>query len=108
MESMNSRHQCMIYEGAPSQQLPVIASIITLKLQESFRCLYLNRPVMVSGLRSALSALGVEVAKEVSEGRLLLSSESHETSDGDFNVDKMLRGLEEALDQSIQRTLCNW
>lgn len=56
---------------------------------------------MVTELRSALSALGVDVAKEVSEGRLQLSSETNETADGSFDVDGMLRGLEEALDQSI-------
>lgn len=92
----------MIYEGAPSLQLPAIAAVIAQKLQENFRCLYLNRPTMVSGIRSALSAIGVDVEKVVSEGRLQLSSETHLTSDGGFDVDGMLRGLEEALDQSIK------
>jgi hypothetical protein len=41
------RHQCLIYEGAPSKHLPALAAIIHDKLQQNHRCLYLNSPTMV-------------------------------------------------------------
>jgi len=60
-----SRHQCLIYEGSPARHLPALVSVIQQKLKEDNRCLYLNSPPMVAGLRSYLFAAGVDVPKEV-------------------------------------------
>ena len=94
------RHQCLIYDGAPSQKLPVIAAIIQSRLKEGYRCLYLNSAPMVSGLRSTLSAIGTDVVSEIAKGGLILSSEPV-TTDGEFDVDNMLGQLEDALDQAL-------
>jgi hypothetical protein len=98
---MESRHQCLVYEGSPSQQLPALAATIKRKLTEGHRCLYLNSRPMVAGLRSSLAAIGIDVESDVAKARLLLSSESIASADGDFNVEIMLDMLEGALDQAL-------
>lgn len=95
------RHQCMIYEGAPSQKLPMLAAIIQRKLNEGFRCLYLNSPPMVAGMRSTLAALGTDVESEIAKTRLILSGEPV-SPDGEFNSTEMLSQLESALDDAIK------
>src|SRR5580658_2195498 len=71
-----ARHQCMIYEGSPATHLRGLARLIDEKLQANHRCLYLNSPPMVAGIRSYLAAEGVDVAREVDDGSLVLSSDS--------------------------------
>lgn len=97
-----SRHQCLIYDGAPSEQLPAIAAALQRKLNEGYRCLYLNSPPMVAGMRSYLSAKGIDVANEIAKGRLILSSEPTTLADGGFDVALMLNKLEETLDQALK------
>lgn len=94
------RHQCFIYEGAPSKKLMVIGGIIQRKLADGYRCLYLNSSPMVSGLRSTLSAMGVNVASEVAKARLVMSSEPV-TKNGEFDVTAMIDQLEASLDQAL-------
>jgi hypothetical protein len=72
MESF-PRHQCLIYEGAPSRHLPAMAAVAREKLHQNYRCLYLNSPPMVAGMRSYMAAAGVDIAHEVE--RMLLSLE---------------------------------
>jgi len=96
-----SRHQCFIYDGAPSEQLPVLARMIQQKLDEGYRCLYFNSLPMVAGMRSYLSAIGLDVAKEIARARLILSSEPLASPDGSFDVGLMLDKLEDALDQAL-------
>ncbi|MCD6019715.1 MAG: uncharacterized protein K0S53_2836 [Bacteroidetes bacterium] len=96
-----SRHQCLIYEGSPSQKLGILAAILQRKLNEGYRCLYLNSAPMVAGMASTLAALGVDMASETEKGSIILSSEPV-TSDGDFNSELMLSQLENSLDQAIK------
>jgi hypothetical protein len=44
----------MIYEGPPSTHLQGLAALIIAKLKANCRCLYLNSPTMVAGIRSYL------------------------------------------------------
>jgi len=71
-----ARHQCMIYEGSPAKHLPGLAQVIREKLRANNRCLYLNSPPMVAGIRSYLAADGLDVALEVNNGSLILPSDS--------------------------------
>ena len=71
------------------------------KLEERHRCLYLDSPPMVAGMRSYLSAAGVDVAREVGKGSLVLSSDQGHLVDGHFDVDLMLRALEDAVQQAL-------
>lgn len=56
---------------------------------------------MVAGLRSYIAAMGVDVADEVAQGRLILSSESAVSGDGGFDIQAMLQMLEDSLDQAL-------
>lgn len=93
------RHQCLIYEGSPSEKLPLLAAIIHRKLEEGFRCLYLNSAPMVAGMRSTLAALGVDIEAEMAKERLILSSEP--ANKGEFSISAMLRNLEDALNKAL-------
>jgi hypothetical protein len=96
-----SRHQCLIYEGAPSGQLPALAAMVKRKLGENHRCAYLNSRPMVAGMRSCLSGMGIDIGHEVSRGRLVLSSEPVGPW-GRFDEDVMLQKLEGDLDQALK------
>jgi hypothetical protein len=70
------------YSGSPAKSLPVFAAMTRRKLSENRRCLYLNSPPMVAGMRSYLAAEGVDVAQEVAKAGLVLSSEQGHLVDG--------------------------
>ncbi len=95
------RHQCLIYEGAPSNKLKLVASILQHKLNEGYRCLYLNSAPMVAGMCSTLVAMGVDIASEVSKTSIILSSDSVLEGE-EFVVDVMLAKLEDSLNQALK------
>lgn len=99
--STELRHQCLIYQGSPSKQLPALANMIQLKLYTGYRCMYLNGPAMVAGMRAFLSARGVDVVHQIAKAALILSSEPIGTAEGGFDIDLMLSMLEDALDQAL-------
>lgn len=96
------RHQCLIYQGAPSRQLPSLAAVMEQMLAANYRCLYLNSPAMVAGMASYLAAQGVDVAREVEKTSLLLSSEQSQLYGGGFNVEKMISQLDYAVTQALK------
>ena len=95
------RHQCLIYEASPAPHLSSLAALIRQKLSETTRCLYLNSPPMVAGVRSYLSAVGVDVEQESTTGRLVMSSDQGNLVNGRFDVDRMLAMLDTALNQAL-------
>lgn len=92
----------MIYQGSPAKHLRDLAGLIKRKLGESTRCLYLNSPAMVVGMRSYLAAAGVDIGQEAKKGALVLSSEQHHLINGRFDVDRMLGLLADAVNQASQ------
>ena len=100
MESL-PRHRCLIYEGSPSKQLPALVSVIREKLQQNIRCLYLNSPAMVAGMRSYLAAAGVDVAIETERGSLILTSEQNLVNGYLFDPKQMIDGLRAALGSAL-------
>jgi hypothetical protein len=99
-----ARHQCLIYEGPPSQHLKAVAAVVREKLRENYRCLYLNSGPMVAGMRWHLAAAGVDVASETERGSLVLTSKAtHLTEDDRFDVDWMMETLGIALDDALRK-----
>jgi len=96
------RHQCQVYKGSPSRQLSAIAEMTCQKLIEGYRCLYLNSPAMVAGLRSTLAALGIDVIRESARTALLLTSDQSHLVGGRFDSDRMLAKLDDALQKALQ------
>ena len=97
-----SRHQCIIYENSPADYLGHVASIAAEKLKQNHRCLYLNSPAMVAGMRSYLAAHGISVAEEIQKGSLLISSDDSHLFEGRFHVGRMIRRLAEAVKTALQ------
>jgi len=91
----------LIYEGAPSAHLANIAETLMQKLQANRRCLYLNSPPMVAGMRWHLSAAGLDLKEQIERGALILSSNQDHLVDGRFETDRMLRLLDDALQQAL-------
>ena len=96
-----SRHQCLLYESAPSQHLPTLAVVMRRKIQQNHRCLYLNSVPMVAGMQSYLAAAGLDVATEIAKGSLVLTSEQGHLVDGHFDIDRMMGTLGDALSQAL-------
>lgn len=94
-------HQCFIYEGAPSTHLNEVSRTLLQNLQANRRCLYLNSPTMVAGMRWYLSAAGLDLAEQVERGALVLSSDQSHLSGGKFDVEQMLGLLKTAVNQSL-------
>jgi MEDS: MEthanogen/methylotroph, DcmR Sensory domain len=97
-----ARHQCMIYEGSPAKHLPGVAALLYAKLKADYRCLYLNSPEMLAGMRSYLYAAGVDIELEVRKGALVLTSDQSHLVKGSFNVAKMLALLVAAVEGALQ------
>ncbi len=96
------RHQCLIYDGPPSQHLKALAAVTREKLDQNRRCLYLNSVPMVAGMRSYLAAAGVDVEKAMRKGNLVLVSEQQHLVNGRFDVDQMMLMLEQALAAALR------
>ena len=95
------RHQCLIYKGSPSRQLPAIAAVLQNKLNENYRCLYLDSPSMVAAMQSKLATIGVDVLDELDKTSLVLSSERDQIVEGRFDADRMMQKLEAALQHAL-------
>jgi hypothetical protein len=96
-----ARHQCLVYKGSPAAHLPRLSALIRQKLHESYRCLYLDRPPMVAGMRAHLFAAGINVPREEMKGSLALSSHTGHLLNGRFDIERMLETLEDALNQAL-------
>src|SRR5262249_43578841 len=97
-----SRHKCLIYDGQPSEQLPVVIPFLLNGLQNNWRCLYLGSPEMVGMVDSALRSRGADPAAHTKQGRLTLSSDRSHLRSGVFEPQAMIDGLCDAVDGAVQ------
>ena len=97
-----SRHQCLIYEGAPSRQLSALAAAASEKLNQGYRCLCLNSAPMIAGMRSYLAAASVDVEKALWDGSLVLTSEQSHLVDGRFDADRLMDTLGDTLERALR------
>lgn len=95
------RHQCMVYQGAPSAHLGGVAHALLQRLKSNYRCLYLNSPPMVAGMRWHLTAAGIDLAAEKARGSLILSSDQSHLLNGQFDSERMLATLRDALHDAL-------
>lgn len=96
------RHQCLIYDGAPSLHLAALAAAARQKLKENYRCLVLNSEPMLAGMRSYLAAAGVDVTQEMAKGTLAFSAERPHLIHGRFEIDAMMQGLGDTLHHALR------
>ena len=91
----------MIYDASPVSQLPDLAAVICKRLKTNTRCLYLNSPMMVAGIRCYLTARGLNVQRAEENGSLVLSSSQAHLVGGRFDVDAMISLLDAAVNQAL-------
>src|SRR5690242_980729 len=97
-----SRHKCLIYDGDPSEQLPVVIPFLADGLQSNWRCLYVGSPQMVSMVNTALAVEGIDAAHEAKRGALILSSDRSHLADGDFDPQVMIDMLCGLVDTAVR------
>jgi signal transduction histidine kinase len=96
-----SRHKCLIYEGHPSEQLPVVVPFIMEGLHDNWRCFYLGSPEMVDMVGSALTGRGIDVGRETRRGSLVLSSARDHLGSGTFFPQAMAENLSTLSDRAV-------
>jgi len=97
-----SRHKCLIYDGQPSEQLPVVVPLLLEGLGDNWRCLYLGSPEALHMIDAALSAKGVDTSREAGRGALVLSSDRDHLRGGRFEPEAMVEGLCAAIDAALK------
>jgi hypothetical protein len=95
------RHQCVIYEQSPSNHLLSLARTLIGNLKAYRRCMYLNSPAMVAGMRCCLAAEGLDLNAEIEKGSLILTSDQGHLLNGLFDVDRMLTMLQIAMQKAL-------
>lgn len=90
-----SPHQCLIYDGHPSEQLPIIVPFLMRGLNDGWRCLYLGNAEMVEMIRTALLAKEIDVDSSAMRQALIFSSERPHLEGGRFEPGAMIRSLRE-------------
>ncbi len=104
-----SRHKCLVYDGDPSEQLPVVVPLLLDGLRDEWRCLYLGSPDALEMIDGALSEKGVDTVAEKDRGALVLSSDRSHLDAGQFEPAAMVAGLRTAVDDALRdgfRGLC--
>jgi signal transduction histidine kinase len=101
MESSATRHRCLVYEGSPSEQLPVIAPLLEDSLREGLRCLYLGPPAALDLMAGALWERGVNVSAEAARGALVMSAARDHLDGRGFDPAALAAGLERLVDQAV-------
>ena len=97
-----SRHKCLVYDGDPAEQLPVVVPLLVEGLRDNWRCLYLGSPDAVRMVGTALDARGVEVERECDRGALSLSSDRGHLVGGRFDPIAMVDGLCTGIDDAVR------
>lgn len=96
-----SRHKCLIYDGEPSEQLPVLVPFLIDGIQNNWRTLYLGAPDLVRMVDSALVRQGVNTADEMKRGALILSSDRQHLGNGHFDPRRMVDMLCNSVDDAV-------
>jgi signal transduction histidine kinase len=98
----SSRHKCLIYDGNPSEQLPVVVPLLMDGLQDRWRCLYLGSPEALRMVDLALVERGVDTEREAGRGALIFSSDRSHLVGGTFDPQAMVDGLCASIDDAVR------
>jgi signal transduction histidine kinase len=96
-----SRHKCLIYDGHPSEQLPVVVPLLIDGLRDNQRCLYLGSPETIEMVDQALGARGVDIDAETRRGALRFSSDRSHLEGGRFEPRAMADMLRALIDEAV-------
>jgi hypothetical protein len=96
-----SRHRCLIYDGDPSELLPIVVPFLSNGIRDNWRCLCLGSPSTNRSIETALATQSIDVAGAVRSGRLILSAE-RDYLRGAFDPPTMLTFLNSMIDEAVQ------
>ncbi len=97
-----SRHKCLIYDGQPAEQLPVVVPLLMDGLRDNWRCLYLGSPDTVRMVDAELVARGVDTASAIGRSALSFSSDRDHLVGGVFEPRAMIDGLCASIDSALK------
>jgi signal transduction histidine kinase len=97
-----SRHKCLLYDGHPSEQLPVVIPFLADGLRTNWRCLYIGSPDLLGMVSTALEVEGIDPAHEVKRRSLILTSDRSHLVDGNFDPQVMIELLCGLIDAAVQ------
>ncbi len=97
-----SRHKCLIYDGHPSRQLPVVVPLLLDGLKNNWRCLYLGDPETIQMVDTALASKGVDTRRAQSRGALILSADRSHLAGGGFDPKALIDGLCALIDGAVR------
>jgi signal transduction histidine kinase len=101
MDTEVSRHKCLIYDGEPAEQLPVVVPLLVDGLADNWRCLYLADPGTLPIMERALSEHGVDTRREQDRGALILSADRSHLVGGRFYPEAMVAAIGKLIDESV-------
>lgn len=101
MEPEVSRHKCLIYDGHPAEQLPVVVPLLVDGLADNWRCVYMADPGTLPMMEQALSKHGVDTRRERERGALVLSADRGHLVGGRFHPQAMVDALCKLIDESV-------
>lgn len=81
--------------------MSAIAAVVRVKLEQNYRCLYLDHPAMIDELQCYLDAADIPIEREVGRRRLLLSADQRHLMGRYFDPERMLRTLETAYHRAL-------
>jgi len=96
-----SRHKCLIYDGDPAGQLPVVVPMLLDALASNWRCLYLAGPETLPMIDQALTQRGVDTRREQDRGALILTADRSHLAGGRFDPQAMVDMLRMLIDDSV-------
>lgn len=102
MESF-SAHHCLIYDGPPARQLPVVAPLLAAGLGEGRRALYFGPEQEAALVRAALVERGLDVERETRRGGLVFDTH-RQAFDGPWTEARELLG---ALERTVGDALAH-
>jgi hypothetical protein len=94
-------HECLIYDGDPSEQLPIVIPLFVDGLRENWRCLYLGDPASLQMIEAALVERGIDPRRESKRGALVLSSDRSHLQGRAFDPTSMIADLHKSVDRAV-------
>jgi hypothetical protein len=94
-------HECLIYDGAPSEQLPIVIPLLVDGLRTNWRCLYLGDPASLKMIEAALVEQGIDPRRESKRGALVLSSDRSHLTGRPFDPAWMMGELGQSVDRAV-------
>src|SRR4029078_5066854 len=79
------QHLCLIYEEDPIEQMPALLPFISQGLERNEQCIYIADDPTLQGLREALTAYGIDVARQEGRGALKLLTRNEWRQPGELS-----------------------